>query len=572
MTYVNGNIYVITTIAVIGGALFGFDIASMSAILGTQQYKCFFNQGGVDYSGKCSGPTSSTQGGISASMPGGSFLGALSSGVITDRFGRRRAIQIGAVIWCIGSVITCASFSIGQLVAGRFINGISVGICSAQVPVYVAELAQPSKRGTVVGAQQWAITWGILIMFYISYGSSFLSGPAAWRLPWGLQMIPAVFLFVALFFLPESPRWLAKKNRWDECHSTLALVHAKGNLHAPFVLTELAEIRAMCDFEEDKDASYLDLFKPNMINRTHIGIFTQVWSQLTGMNVMMLYITYVFGMAGLSGNANLVASSIQYVINVVMTIFALLFIDRWGRRTPLLIGSTLMMTFMFANAGIMKTYGKPAPPGGLDHVAEESWDLSASQSAAKGVIACTYLFVASYAPTWGPVSWIYPPELFPLHLRGKAVAVTTSSNWIFNFALSYFVPPAFENIRWKVYILFGVFCAAMTVHVFFFFPETAGKTLEDVEGMFKSGARPWETKVQYRDIRAVERGGKEKGAEAGVAQQGDTADTGAGNLGQGVVGAEITESGQVGQAMDGTEDDNANTRATNLAIIRSAGL
>ncbi|KAL4930411.1 sugar porter family MFS transporter [Aspergillus undulatus] len=482
------NIYVITTIAVIGGALFGFDIASMSAIL-------------------CAGPTSANQGGISAAMPGGSFVGALLSGIITDWLGRRKAIQAGAVIWCIGSAITCSSFSVGQLVVGRFINGLSVGICSAQVPVYVSELAQPSKRGTVVGAQQWAITWGILIMFYISYGSSFIEGDTAWRLPWGLQMIPAVILFFALFFMPESPRWLAKKDRWEECHDTLALVHAKGNHNDVFVQTELREIREMCEFERaNADASYLDLFKPNMINRTHIGMFTQIWSQLTGMNVMMLYITYVFGMAGLSGNANLVASSIQYVINVVMTIFALFFIDRWGRRIPLLIGSTLMMTFMFANAGIMATYGKPAPPGGVDNVAEESWDMSDAQSAAKGIIACTYLFVASYAPTWEPVSWIYPPELFPLRLRGKAVGVTTASNWIFNFALSYFVPPAFENIKWKVYILFGVFCAAMTLHVFFFFPETAGKTLEDVDAMFQTDIKPWNTHVQYQNIRKAEQG------------------------------------------------------------------
>lgn len=211
-------------------------------------------------------------------------------------------------------------------------------------------------------------------------------------------------------------------------------------------------------------------------------------------------------MAGLSGNANLVASSIQYVINVVMTILALFFIDRWGRRIPLLIGSTLMMTFMFANAGIMASYGKPAPPGGVDNVPEESWDMSEAQSAAKGIIACTYLFVASYAPTWGPVSWIYPPELFPLRLRGKAVGVTTASNWIFNFALSYFVPPAFENIKWKVYILFGVFCAAMTLHVFFFFPETAGKTLEEVDSMFQTDIKPWQTKVQYQHIKKAEQG------------------------------------------------------------------
>ena len=117
--------------------------------------------------------------------------------------GRKRAIQVGAVIWCVGSIIVCASQDIAMLVVGRFINGLSVGICSAQVPVLVSELAPPSKRGRVVGAQQWAITWGILIMFYISYGCSFINGTAAFRIPWGLQMIPAICLFIGLLFVPE---------------------------------------------------------------------------------------------------------------------------------------------------------------------------------------------------------------------------------------------------------------------------------------------------------------------------------------------------------------------------------
>ncbi|EHY57886.1 high affinity glucose transporter [Exophiala dermatitidis] len=501
--YEVGNIYFITAIAVIGGGLFGFDISSMSAILGTSQYKCYFNEGHGPPD--CSGPHSDTQGGITASMPGGSFVGALASGFLSDIFGRKRAIQIGAVIWCIGCIIVCAAQNIGMLVAGRFINGFSVGICSAQVPVYVSELAPPSKRGRVVGAQQWAITWGILIMFYISYGCSFIDGNAAFRVPWGLQMIPAIILFFGLFFLPESPRWLARNDRWEECHGVLALVHAKGDRNNRFVLRELQEIKDMCEFERrNADVTYLELFKPNMIWRTHIGVFTQIWSQLTGMNVMMYYITYVFGMAGLTGNTNLVASSIQYVINVFMTIFALMFIDRWGRRWPLLVGSTFMATWMFANAGLMASYGSPAPPGGVDHVEEESWQIHGG--AAKGVIACTYLFVASFAPTWGPVSWIYPPELYPLRIRGKAVALTTSANWIFNFALSYFVPPAFVNIKWKVYIVFGIFCTAMTIHVFFCFPETAGKTLEEVEEIFLSNIKPWNTHVDYKHVIREEHG------------------------------------------------------------------
>lgn len=216
-------------------------------------------------------------------------------------------------------------------------------------------------------------------------------------------------------------------------------------------------------------------------------------------------------MAGLTGNVGLYSSSIQYVINVLMTVPALIWIDRWGRRKPLLIGCTFMMIFMYANAGILATYGHPAPPGGLNGIPQESWQISGAPS--KAVIACTYLFVASFAPSMGPVSWIYPPELFPLRVRGKAVSLCTSANWIFNFALSYFVPPAFVNIKWKVYILFGVFLTTMIIHIFFLFPETAGKSLEEVEEMFLSNTKAWQTKVQYSSARKHEMGDLEGAAK-----------------------------------------------------------
>jgi MFS family permease len=222
-------------------------------------------------------------------MPGGSFFGALISGYLTDKLGRRRAIQIGCAIWMIGSIISCAAQNIGMLIAGRFINGVAVGICSAQVPVYVSELAPPSKRGRVVGSQQWAITWGILIMFYISYGCSFMDGEKAFRVPWGLQMLPAVILAIGLVFLPESPRWLARHDRWEETQAVLTLVHGKGDPNSPFVKLEMDEIRQAIEIErQHADVTWLELFKPDMINRLHIGVFTQIWSQLTGMNVMMV--------------------------------------------------------------------------------------------------------------------------------------------------------------------------------------------------------------------------------------------------------------------------------------------
>ncbi|KAK4495488.1 hypothetical protein PRZ48_013820 [Zasmidium cellare] len=518
-----GNIYVITAVAVIGGGLFGFDISSMSAVISTQAYLCYFNQGpnGPGYPGRqdeCSGPTASVQGGITAAMPAGSWLGALVSGYLSDIFGRKKSIMIGCIIWVIGSTIICASQNIGMLIAGRIINGFCVGIESAQVPVYVSEIAPPSKRGRLVAFQQWAITWGILILYYISYGASFVGGDtpetystSVFRIPWGLQMLPAVLLFFAMMFLPESPRWLARKDRWEDCHAVLTLVHGKGNPDSPLVQQELSDIREMAEFEaRNADVTYWELLTPKLINRTHIGVFTQIWSQLTGMNVMMYYITYVFQMAGYSGNANLLASSIQYIINVLMTVPALIWLDRWGRRPTMIAGATLMMTWMFANAGILAAHGEIVP-GGINGVAAVSMRLTGAP--AKGLIACTYLFVASFAPTWGPVSWVYPPELYPLRVRGKAVALSTSANWAFNTALGAFVPPSFVNIRWKTYIVFGVFCLCMLIHVIFLFPETAGKTLEEVAEIFEDpngpkyiGTPAWKTKVEYRKALALEHG------------------------------------------------------------------
>lgn len=510
--YKIGNIYFIAAVAVVGGGLFGFDISSMSAIIATQPYLCYFNQTGMSQ-GKCGGPRSDVQGGITASMAGGSWLGAIISGFLTEIFGRKTAIQVGSVIWVIGSIIVCASQDIPMLIVGRVINGLCVGICSAQVPVYVSELAPPSKRGLLVGAQQWAITWGIMIMFYVSFGCSYLHGTAAFRVPWGLQMLPAIFLFFMLFLLPESPRWLAKKDRWEEAEKVLILVHGKGDPNNPFVRSEMREIREDVEFERNNsDVTFLELLKPNMINRTHIGVFTQIWSQMTGMNVMMYYITYVFTMAGVTGTSNLlISSSIQYVINVAMTVPGLLLLDRVGRRVLLLVGALFMATWLFANAGILASYGSPAPPGGVNHIAEASWSVSGSPG--KAVIACSYLFVASFAPTWGPVSWVYPPELYPLRVRGKAVALSTSANWAFNFALGYFVPPAFENIQWRAYIIFAVFCVAMFIHVFFMFPETAGKPLEEVESIFTDPTGPkyigtpaWKTHVDFKKSKELEAG------------------------------------------------------------------
>jgi MFS family permease len=294
----------------LGGALFGFDITSMSAIISTQPYLCQFNQRGFDNDGLCLGPSSTLQGLIVAIMPLGSLFGALLSGWLSDRYGRKKSVMGGSLIWSVdvaswcswlagrfsltkmcrivGSILVCASVNSAMLMVGRFVNGLSVGICSAQVPVYITEVSPPSMRGTLVSLQQWAITWGILIMYFICYGCSFINGTASFRVPWGLQMIPAACLFAGLLREPESPRWLFKKDRPDEARDVLILLHGNGNPNAPFVQRELQEIKAAVEEErKNADASWFELLAPRMINRTSIGVFTQIWSQLTGMNVMV---------------------------------------------------------------------------------------------------------------------------------------------------------------------------------------------------------------------------------------------------------------------------------------------
>ena len=232
-------------------------------------------------------------------------------------------------------------------------------------------------------------------------------------------------------------------------------------------------------------------------------------------------------MAGYTGDSNLLASSIQYIINVVMTIPGLLFMDYWGRRWTLLAGFFLMLAFMFANAGIAGADAAFVP---RDQRTSEEVSMKLSGASAKGLIACTYLFVASYAPTVGPSSWAYPPELFPLDLRGKGVSLATSANWLCNMALGLFTPVAFANITWQTYIIFGVFNTAALLHTFFLFPETAGKTLEEVENIFEDpngikylGTPAWKTSVKTRHILALERGKFDLEDKVGLHQEPTTA-------------------------------------------------
>ncbi|KAF9954726.1 hypothetical protein BGZ72_004334 [Mortierella alpina] len=491
------NVYFLGGFATMGGMLFGFDISSMSGVVGTARYQEYFKK-----------PSSSLQGGIVASMAAGSFLGALLAGPLGDRISRKRTIMLAASIWIVGSVIQCASVNVGMLIVGRIVNGIAVGLASMIVPVYQSEIAPKNIRGRIVSLQQWAITWGILIQYFIQYGCSFIDSEAAFRVPWGIQVVPGLILLAGISVFPFSPRWLADQGRNAEALEVLANLRANGNQNDPVVLAEYKEIEDAITFDRTQAArSYKELFQKPYVRRVFLGMSLQSWSQLTGMNVAMYYIVFIFQGAGITGqNANLQASSIQYVLNVVMTIPAILFIDKWGRRPVLLVGSTFMALWLFLIGGLMGKYGGPSK---LDANQTTTWAIQGNDPASHAVIACSYLFVCSFAISWGPVSWTYPAEIYPLRIRSKAVSLSTASNWAFNFILAYAVPPALENIQYRTYFIFAVFCVAMTIHVFFMFPETKGRTLEEMDELFNSDFPAWKTRAMpeshlQRDIENIQ--------------------------------------------------------------------
>lgn len=300
--------------------------------------------------------------------------------------------------------------------------------------------------------------------------------------------MPGLVLFLGVFFVPESPRWLAKHGYWDEAEDIVARIQAKGDHEDPDVQIEMSEIKEQILIDEaNKSFRYRDLLSKKYRLRTFTAVMAQVWQQMTGMNVMMYYIVYIFNMAGKENNANLVASSIQYVLNTVMTLPALYIIDKFGRRKLLIFGALSMMVWQSVVAGVLGGVSTPAYVSDSVRIKIEN-----NVPGANAVIAACYLFVCSFASTWGVGIWVYCSEVWgDSASRQRGAAVSTAANWIFNFAIAMYTPSSFKNLTWKTYIIYSVMCLAMAIHVFVGFPETKSKRLEEIGLMWDEGVPAW---------------------------------------------------------------------------------
>ncbi|KAK0672209.1 general substrate transporter [Cercophora samala] len=505
------NVHLVAIIATLGGALFGFDISSMSAIVVTNQYITYFNN-----------PSGVIQGAIGSALAAGSVLGSAIAGPISDKIGRRDSIMFACLFWLIGTAIQVACQNVGQLIVGRVFNGFTVGITSAQVPVYLAEIAKAEKRGSLVIIQQLAIEFGILVMYFIGYACASIPGTASFRTAWGTQFIPCVLLIVGLPFLPRSPRWLAKVGRDEEAIRTLANIQADGNIEDPRVIAEWEEIVTVMNAEREAGKGWRKFFKNGMWKRTMAGMTVQAWQQLAGANVIVYYLTYIAQMAGLEGDVAMVTSGIQYAVFIIFTGVMWLFIDKTGRRTLLVWGALGMGFCHFVIGGVMGGNHIDVP-GGVGNPPNANIVIAVHSGApANTVITFSYLLIVVYALTLAPVCWIYAAEVWSLGTRATGMSMAALSNWVFNFALGMFTPPAFVNITWKLFIIFGALCVAAAIWFWVFYPETCGKTLEEIEVMFSNdGPRPWNTrKGESRLAAEIEAviARKEKGEQPGLAE------------------------------------------------------
>ncbi|KAH7095904.1 general substrate transporter [Paraphoma chrysanthemicola] len=478
------NVYFLAMVATMGGMLFGFDISSMSAIIGTPQYLNYFDN-----------PAGVAQGAIGSALAAGSVVGSVMAGPISDKVGRRDALLYSCSFWLLGTALQVACNGRGMLIAGRVFNGITVGITSSQVPVYLAEIAKHSQRGAIIIIQQLAIEWGILIMYFIGYGCSFIGddfSTASFRTAWGMQFVPCVFFMIGLPFLPESPRWLAKVDRTEEAIHILAEIQANGNLEDPYVIAEYEEIITVLTAERLAPKGWRKFVYNGMWRRTLAGFSVQAWQQLSGANVMTYYVVYIFYMANLSGNVNLLASGVQYALFIIFSSIMFFFVDKIGRRTLLVWGAITMGFCHFVVGGTLGFHYTYVPDGvnGDANVV-----MRVTGSPAYTVIAFSYLLIIVYALTLAPICWVYAAEVWSLETRATGMGIAAIGNWLFNFAIGLFIPPAFLNIRWRLFVVFGTLCLAAAIQFWFTYPETCGKTIEEIEVLFSdNGPRAWKTK------------------------------------------------------------------------------
>ncbi|KAI3398851.1 hypothetical protein diail_8360 [Diaporthe ilicicola] len=463
-----------------GGLLFGYDTGTINGILAMTAFKEQFSTGYVRDGLPAISPTQTAI--IVAILSAGTVVGALIAAPVGDFWGRRKSL-IGAVTaFNFGVLFQVCAKAIPMLLAGRFFAGVGVGTISVLVPIYQAEMAPKWIRGTLVCFYQLSITIGLLTASIVNMLTAGMDGAAAYQIPLGLQFTWAVVLSLGLLVLPETPRYLIKRGLKDAAAVSLSRLRRLDRLH-PALLEELAEIEANHEYELALGpATYKDIIfgTPHLGRRTLTGCGLQMLQQLTGVNFIMYYGTTFFVGAGIQ-NAFLI-SLIVNVVNTISTIPALFVIEAWGRRKVLMYGAIAMAICQLLIASFSAAVGKSMP-------------TTANQILI--IFLCIDIFF--FAASWGPVAWVITSEIYPLKVRAKSMSISTASNWLLNFGISYGSPymveegAGYADMGTRVFFVWGAFCAVAAFFVWAMVYETSKISLEQIDEMYERVAFAWQS-------------------------------------------------------------------------------
>ncbi len=427
-----------SVVAALGGLLFGFDTAVISGTTPFIQPYFGLNDVGLGWT--------------VSSLLIGCIVGVTLSGKPGDLFGRRNTLRWAALTFLLSAIGSALAAKLWVFVLFRFFGGIAVGTASMLSPMYISEIAPGARRGALVSLNQLAIVIGILVAFFSNY---LLAGTGVdnWRWMLSVMGLPALLFFGSLLFVPESPRWLVQKGKVDEAFDILRRING-----ADRASSELNDIKQSVANEEV--GTYREVFSKELRPLLSIGVLLAVFSQFSGINSIMYYAPIIFQKMGNQTNAALMQTIAVGAVNLTFTIVSLKLIDRWGRRPLLIVGAVGMAVSLSVMAGaFFLRYFE----GYL-------------------ILVFILLFIASFAVSIGPVSWVVIAEIFPNRLRSKAMSVAIVSLWTSTFLVSLTFPVILDRLGGgAAFSIFAVMCVLLLVYVIFRLPETKGKSLEELE-------------------------------------------------------------------------------------------
>ncbi|OAA42309.1 General substrate transporter [Beauveria brongniartii RCEF 3172] len=403
----------------------------------------------------------------------GCFLGAIITIFIGNPLGRRRTIMIGCLTMATGALLQSTAFQLPHFIVGRIITGIGNGINTSTVPTWQSESAKSSDRGKLVMIEGSLITGGIALSYWINYGFAFIGEKeVAWRFPLAFQILFAVVIFVSISNLPESPRWLVMAGKDDEALEVLEALNEKPR--TDFIIQkEFADIKmTVVEMSKGSYRSLFDMSEYREFHRVVLAYVNQMFQQISGINLITYYAPTLYSKVGLQGNnINKLLAACNGTEYLLASFIPIFIVEKTGRRPLMLFGAFGMSVSMAVLAGC-------------------NWRLEKLQDTRAGIGQAVFLFVFNsfFAIGWLGMTWLYPAEIVPLKIRAPTNALSTSGNWIFNFMVVMITPVAFANIGYKTYVIFAVINAVMIPSVYFFFPETKLRSLEEMDAIFKKSS------------------------------------------------------------------------------------